>query len=107
MYAIIEDGGKQYKVGEGESVRLEKKELEKGATVEFDRVLLVSREQDIRIGTPVVAGAKVIGIVQSAGLGVKLRVVRFKRRRGYTKRKGHRQPYTLVRIEKIECPAAQ
>jgi large subunit ribosomal protein L21 len=104
MYAVIEDGGKQYKVGEGEAVRLEKKDLEPGASVEFDRVLLLSREGDIRVGNPTVAGAKVLGVVQKTEKGEKVVTTRFRRRRGYLRRRGHRQLHTLVRIDKIVFP---
>jgi large subunit ribosomal protein L21 len=106
MYAVIEDGGKQYKVGEGETLRLERKDAQPGQTVQFDRVLLLSREGEVRIGTPTVQGAKVVGVVQGEEKGEKLTVMRFRRRRGYQKKQGHRQLYTVVRIEKIEFPGA-
>jgi large subunit ribosomal protein L21 len=105
MYAVIEDGGKQYKVGEGETVELEKKALQPGATVAFERVLLLSKEGDVRVGTPVVAGAKVTGTVQGDMKGEKLTVLRYRDKRGLTVKHGHRQPYTVVRIDKIEFPA--
>jgi large subunit ribosomal protein L21 len=105
MYAVIEDGGKQYKVGEGETVELEKKDLQPGASVEFDRVLLVSKEGDVRVGAPVVAGAKVTGTVVDTVKGEKLTVLRYRDKRGLTVKHGHRQRHTLVRIDKIEFPA--
>jgi large subunit ribosomal protein L21 len=105
MYAVIEDGGKQYKVGEGETVQLEKKELQPGQTVEFSRVLLLSKEGDVRVGAPVVEGAKVTGTVQGPVKGEKLVVLRYRDKRGLRVKHGHRQPYTLVRIDKIEFPA--
>ncbi len=105
MYAIIEDGGKQYKVGEGETVLLELKDVEPGSEIQFDRVLLLSKEGDVRVGAPVVEGAKVSGVVQGERKGKKVHVTRFHRRKGYKVKKGHRQKYIGVLINSIEFPA--
>ena len=98
MYAVIKTGGKQYRVREGTSLAVEKLDAEPGATVEFDQVLLVSDGDDVRIGTPFVAGGKVTAVVQSQGKGRKVSVVKFRRRKGYKRMKGHRQPYTRIQV---------
>lgn len=104
MYAIIEDGGKQYKVSEGDTVLLERKNIEPGGEVEFDRVLLLSNEGDVRVGAPVVDGAKVAGVVKGETRGKKVISMSFHRRKGHKVKKGHRQNYTSVLINKIELP---
>ncbi len=103
MYAIIETGGKQYRVSEGEVIFIEKVEVNEGEVVEFDRVLTVVTDGDIVIGKPVVIGAKVSGKVVSHGKGKKIFVFKYKAKSNYRKRQGHRQPYTKVLIEKIEA----
>ena len=105
MYAIIEDGGKQYKVGEGETVLLEKKAVEPGESITLDRVLMLSKEGDVRIGKPLVEGAKVTGTVKGEEKGKKLVVMRFRRRKDSRTKTGHRQHYTAVTIDAIEFPA--
>ncbi|MCI5996904.1 MAG: 50S ribosomal protein L21 [Peptoniphilaceae bacterium] len=101
MYAIIETGGKQYQVEEGKSIFVEKLNLEEGAKVSFDRVLLVSNDGDIKVGSPVVEGAKVEGTVELNGRGKKVIIFKFKAKKNYRKKKGHRQPFTKVKIESI------
>jgi large subunit ribosomal protein L21 len=103
LYAIIEDSGQQFKVSEGDVVRVDLRELAEGAeSVEFERVLLVADGEKVKVGTPLVAGAKVQAEVVSAKVaGPKLRVFKFKRRKGYHRNIGHRQKYTQVRITKI------
>ena len=103
MYAIIETGGKQYRVSEGEVIFIEKVEVNEGEVVEFDRVLTVVTDGDIVIGKPVVIGAKVSGKVVSHGKGKKIFVFKYKAKSNYRKRQGHRQPYTKVLNEKIEA----
>lgn len=105
MYAIIEDSGQQFKVSEGDLVRIDPRELdEKAEKIEFDRVLLVADGKKVKVGTPLVAGAKVVAeVVQAQAAGPKLRVNTYKRRKGYRRRKGHRQKYTVVRISKIQA----
>lgn len=99
MYAIIATGGKQYKVSEGEEVRVEKLDLEEGATVTFDQVLAVS-DQDLKVGSDV-ATATVIGTVVAQKRAKKVIVYKYKRKSGYHKKNGHRQSYTKVKIDKI------
>lgn len=101
MYAVIVSGGKQYKVSEGEAIRLEKLAAGEGERVEFDQVLLVRSDDQVRIGTPFVAGARVEGTVVRSGKSEKVVVFKFKRRKQYKRTRGHRQPFTEVRIEKI------
>ncbi len=99
MYAIIATGGKQYKVSEGEEVRVEKLDLEEGATVTFDQVLAVS-DQDLKVGSDV-ATATVVGTVVAQKRAKKVIVYKYKRKSGYHKKNGHRQSYTQVKIDKI------
>jgi large subunit ribosomal protein L21 len=101
VYAVIMSGGKQYRVAEGEVVRLEKLEADPGAQVEFKEVLLVKGEEKAYIGTPLVAGALVQGIVQENGQGDKVLVFKYKKKKQYRRTRGHRQEYSAVRIEKI------
>lgn len=102
MYAVIESGGKQHRVHEGESLRLEKIEAAAGDTIEFDRVLMLGGATP-RIGAPLVAGAKVTAQVLDHGRHPKLRIVKFNRRKHYRKETGHRQWYTEVRITGISA----
>ncbi len=101
MYAVIEAGGKQHRVSEGETLKLEKIEAATGATIEFDRVLLLGSGEDVRIGKPTVAGGKVTAEVVSHGRHDKVKVVKFKRRKNYRRQAGHRQWFTEVRITGI------
>ncbi len=101
MFAVIESGGKQHRVVEGEVVRLERLPGDPGDGVVFERVLMVGAEQDLDIGAPYVAGSRVAGEVVAQGRGRKIRVVKFKRRKNYLRRKGHRQAYTDVKITAI------
>ncbi len=105
MYAVIESGGKQYRVEPGHTVVVEKLPGDAGAAVTFDRVLLVSSGDgaDVKIGTPTVANAKVTGEIVEHGLGDKLVVFKFRRRKNYVRRNGHRQAYTAVKIGNIEA----
>lgn len=102
MYAVIENGGKQYKVSEGDVLRLEKMETEVGALVEDSNVLLVNDGKETKIGTPVVEGAKVTLKVTEHGRGEKIIVYKFKAKKNYRRKQGHRQPYTEVSVEKIQ-----
>ena len=101
MYAIIKTGGKQYCVEEGKVITIEKLDVEGGAEVAFDEVLLVSGDS-VKIGQPTVAGAKVTGKVLEQGKGAKIRIFKYKAKSNYRRRQGHRQPFTKVQIEKIE-----
>lgn len=102
MYAIIKTGGKQYVVEEGKVISIEKLDVEEGAEVTFDEVLLVSGD-DVKIGQPNVAGAKVTGKVLEQGKKRKIRIFKYKAKSNYRRRQGHRQPFTKVKIEKIEA----
>ena len=102
MYAVIATGGKQYKVSEGETIRVEKLGVEAGEKVTFDQVLLVSGD-DVKVGDPTVAGATVEASVVSNGKAKKVIVYKYKRKSGYHKKNGHRQQFTDVKIEKINA----
>ena len=101
MYAIIRSGGKQYRVAEGEVVRLEKLEAGSGSTVEFKDVLLVSTGEQTYIGRPQVGGATVTGTVESEGRGEKVLVFKYKAKKQYRRTRGHRQAYSEVHIDQI------
>jgi large subunit ribosomal protein L21 len=101
MFAVIHTGGKQYRVSEGSVLRIEKLTADAGSTVDFDQVLLVGAGADVRVGKPFLSGAKVTATVQSHGQGDKVRIVKFRRRKHYLRQKGHRQPYTEVKVTGI------
>ena len=102
LYAIIRTGGKQLRVDPGQTVRVEKLPAGKGETVEFTEVLLVGGEGEPHIGRPFIAGAKVSGTVLGAGRSRKILVFRYKPKKNVRRRKGHRQPFTAVRIDSIQ-----
>ncbi len=102
MKAVIKTGGKQYLVEIGQKLQIEKIEKEEGQEVIFDKVLLVEKEGKVKIGTPFVKGAKVIGKVLKQGKGEKIIILKHKRRKRYRVKKGHRQPFTEIEILKIE-----
>jgi large subunit ribosomal protein L21 len=101
MYAVIQTGGKQYRVAPGDTVRVEKLDAETGASVELDQVLMLAKDDDIRVGTPYVDGGKVIATIKAHGRGKKVKIVKFRRRKHYMKRQGHRQWYTELEINEI------
>ncbi len=101
MYAIIETGGKQYRVQEGDVIRVEKLEIADGETVKFDKVLLVADEGKLNVGKPYVDGAVVEALVENQGKAKKIIIFKYKAKKDYRKKQGHRQPYTQVKIEKI------
>lgn len=103
MYAIIKTGGKQYRVSEGEAVQIEKLNAEVGAEVVFEEVLTVVNDADVKIGAPVVEGAKVTAKVVEHGKADKIFVFKYKAKANYRRRQGHRQPFTTVEITKIEA----
>jgi large subunit ribosomal protein L21 len=103
MYAVIATGGKQYRVAEGDVVRIEKLAAELGTTVEFDKVLLVGNGSDVKIGAPLVAGSKVSGVVHKHGKGEKKVIVKFRRRKHYMRQGTHRQFFTDVKITGIQA----
>lgn len=103
MYAVIETGGKQYRVQEGDVIFVEKLDVEAGETVEFDKVLVVANDNGLNIGKPVVEGAKVEASVVEQGKGKKVIVFKYKAKKNYKKKQGHRQPYTKVVIDAINA----
>lgn len=102
MYAIIKTGGKQYRVQEGDNIFVEKLTSDVDSEVVFDQVLAVVNDGDVKVGTPVVEGAKVTAKVLEQGKEKKIRIFKYKAKSNYRRRQGHRQPYTKVTIEKIE-----
>ena len=102
MHAIIETGGKQYKVAERDTLFIEKLPVEAGEAVTFDKVLAVIDGDNVTVGTPVVEGAKVDASVVKNGKGKKIIVFKYKPKKGYRRKQGHRQPYTKVTIGKID-----
>jgi large subunit ribosomal protein L21 len=103
MYAIIEDQGRQYTVREGDLVRLDLRDATEQESIVFDRVLMVRDDKETKVGTPTLAGAKVVATVVGEVKGTKLVVRKFKRRKNYRRKQGHRQRYTQVRIDSIEA----
>jgi large subunit ribosomal protein L21 len=103
MYAVIATGGKQYRVAEGDVVRIEKLSADLGATVEFDKVLLISDGSELKLGAPLLAGSKVSGVVHKHGKGDKKVIVKFRRRKHYKRAGTHRQFFTDVKITGIQA----
>ncbi|MCC4266020.1 50S ribosomal protein L21 [Oceanimonas baumannii] len=103
MYAVIQSGGKQHRVAEGQVVRLEKLDVETGAAVEFDKVLMVAQGEDVKVGVPYVDGSKVTAEVVAHGRGKKVKIVKFRRRKHSRKQQGHRQWFTEVKITAISA----
>ena len=101
MFAIIETGGKQYKVSEGDIIFIEKLNAEEGTTVTFDQVIAVSGNDGLKVGAPTVAGASVTANVVKNGKGKKIYVLKYKAKKNEKKKIGHRQPYTKVQIQTI------
>ncbi len=102
MYAVIESGGKQHRVSTGEDVLVEKLVGEVGETISFDRVLLTYDGEKVSVGRPYLENAKVLGRITRHDKHKKIVVFKYKRRKGYRRKRGHRQLFTLVRIENIE-----
>lgn len=103
MYAVIESGGKQHRVVEGEILRLEKLDSATGDTIDFDKVLLVANGENVQIGAPYVSGGKVQAEVLSHGRGDKVHIIKFKRRKHHMKQQGHRQWFTEIKITGISA----
>lgn len=101
MYAVIKTGGKQYRVREGDTLRVEKLAAEAGAKIQFDQVLMVGEGDKVKIGAPYLAGSQVSATVIGQGRGAKIKIVKFKRRKNYLRQNGHRQAFTEVEITKI------
>ena len=105
MYAIIETGGKQYRVAEGDVLTVEKLAVEDGAQVELDKVLLLSKDGDVQVGAPYIEGAKVFGEVVESVKGKKVIIFKYKSKKDYRKKQGHRQPYTMIKITSLDGKA--
>ena len=103
MYAIVNTGGKQYKVEEGDVLRVEKLAGDVGSEVAFDKVLIVSDGENVKIGQPELDGATVHGQIVAQGKSKKILVFKYNRRKRYRRKQGHRQPFTAVRIDRIEA----
>ena len=99
MYAVVRSGGKQYRVNQGGSLRVEKLPGEVGSSVTLDDVLLIGGDGGVKIGTPKVDGAQITGTILAQGRGQKIRVFKMKRRKGYRRSQGHRQDYTEIRVD--------
>ena len=102
MYAVIETGGKQYTVHEGDIIYVEKLVVESGDKVAFDKVLVIGEGADLKVGTPYVEGAKVEGDVVKNGRSKKILVFKYKAKKTYRRRQGHRQPYTKIQISSVK-----
>ena len=103
MYAIIQTGGKQYRVAEGDRLRIEKLDAETGAQVEFDKVLMVADGTAVQVGTPYLAAGRVSAEVTEHGRGDKVKIIKFRRRKHHLKRQGHRQWFTELKITGISA----
>ena len=103
MYAVLTTGGKQYRVSEGDVLFVEKLNAEVDSTVELTEVLAVSKDGELKVGAPTVEGAKVVAKVLAQGKAKKVIVFKYKRKKDYRRKNGHRQPYTKLVIEKIEA----
>ena len=101
MYAVFKTGGKQYRAGKGDRLKIEKLNAAEGDSVEFDQVLLVGEGDNIKVGEPLVSGSKVKGKVVAHDRSRKIDVIKFRRRQNYRRTHGHRQPFTLVEITGI------
>ncbi len=103
MHAVFMTGGKQYRAAEGDVLRVEKLAVDEGASVDFDKVLVVSDGESVTIGEPYIAGGKVTATVQAQGRGKKIKIVKFRRRKHSRKQMGHRQSYTELKITGISA----
>ena len=103
MYAVIATGGKQYRVSEGDTLKVEKLAGEEGSTVDIDQVLMVADGDNIQVGTPVLDTGKVTATIKSHGRGKKVEIIKFRRRKHHRKQMGHRQDYTEIEINTIKA----
>jgi large subunit ribosomal protein L21 len=101
MFAIVETGGKQYRVTPGEVIKVEKLPVEEGGEVELDKVLLTAQEDEVKLGNPYIEGVRVKAQVLGHGKGRKILVMKFKKRKNYRRKRGHRQPFTALKITDI------
>jgi large subunit ribosomal protein L21 len=103
MYAVIQSGGKQYRVAEGDTLKVEKLRADEGTSVELDKVLMVAEGEDVKVGKPYLDGGKVTATVKAHGRGNKVNIVKFRRRKQHLKRQGHRQWFTELTITAIDA----
>jgi large subunit ribosomal protein L21 len=103
MYAVIQTGGKQYRVAEGDTLKVEKLSADAGASVEIDKVLMVADGEDVKVGKPYLDGGKVTATVKAHGRGKKVKIIKFRRRKQHMKRQGHRQWFTELEITGINA----
>lgn len=103
MYAVVQTGGKQYRVSEGATLKVEKINAEEGASVELDKVLMVANGDDVKVGVPYLEGGKVTATVKAHGKRKKVHIVKFRRRKHHLKRQGHRQQYTELEVTGINA----
>ncbi len=103
MYAVIKTGGKQYKVQQGDTIRVEKLDASEGDSIKLDTVLMLTDGDKVTLGTPLVEGASVSATVTSQGRGEKIKIIKFKRRKQYRRQMGHRQAYTELAITGISA----
>jgi len=101
MYAVIQTGGKQYRVSEGDKIKVEMLTADEGASIELDKVLMIADGDNVMVGAPYVEGGKVTATVQSHGRGKKVKIIKFRRRKHHLKRQGHRQWYTELQVTGI------
>jgi len=101
MYAVIQTGGKQYRVSEGSTIKVEMLKAEQGASVELDKVLMITNGDDVKVGAPFIEGGKVTATVKAHGRGKKVTIIKFKRRKHHMKRQGHRQWFTELEVTGI------
>lgn len=101
MYAVIQTGGKQYRVSEGDTLKVEKLAAEEGSSIDLPEVLLVADGSDVKVGTPYLDGGKVTATVQAHGRGKKVKIIKFRRRKHHLKHQGHRQWFTELKITGI------
>ncbi len=101
MYAVIKTGGKQYRVAPGEKIKIEQIPADVGSQITLDQVLMVAEGESVKVGNPLLAGAKVMATVMSHGRGEKVRIFKLRRRKHYQKTQGHRQNYTEIRVDAI------
>ena len=105
MYAVIETGGKQYRVQEGDVITVEKLNKEAGEAIELDKVLVLNDDKELKVGAPYIEGAKVFGEVVENGKGKKVVIYKYKAKKDYHKKQGHRQPYTMIEIKSLDGKA--
>lgn len=107
MFAIVETGGKQYRVQEGDVITVEKLNVEAGEKIVFDKVLMLSDGETIKVGAPYVESCNVTGTVVENGKGPKVIIFKYKAKKDYRKKQGHRQPYTMIKIDKVSARKAR